>query len=53
MYFKDASSINFVRSVVYALGVLLTAIIFRLQKNGVMDSKLFDKKQMADDSNKI
>jgi len=38
---------------VYALGVLLTAIIFRLQKYGVMHSKLFDKEQMADDSNEV
>jgi glycosyltransferase involved in cell wall biosynthesis len=51
MYFKDASSINFARSVVYALGVLRTASMFRLQKIGLIHSKLFDKEQMADDSN--
>jgi hypothetical protein len=31
-YFEDASSINFRRSVVYGIGVLKTAIQFRLQK---------------------
>jgi glycosyltransferase involved in cell wall biosynthesis len=34
-YFDDASSINFRRSVIYGLGVLRTAVQFRLQKWGV------------------
>ena len=34
-YFKEASSINFRRSVTYGLGVLLTTIQFALQKWGV------------------
>jgi len=35
-YFKDASSINFRRSVVYGLGVLKTAVQFRLAKLGLV-----------------
>src|SRR5687767_8894983 len=31
-YFEEASSINFTRSVIYGLGVLLTSIKFRLQR---------------------
>ena len=34
-YFEEASSINFRRSVVYGLGVLKTALQFRLQKWGI------------------
>ena len=34
-YFEEASSINFRRSVVYGLGVLETALQFRLQKWGI------------------
>lgn len=34
-YFEDASSINFRRSVIYGLGVLKTAVQFRLQKWGM------------------
>lgn len=34
-YNKDASSINFKRSLVYGLGVLLTAVKFRIAKMGV------------------
>lgn len=34
-YFEDASSINFRRSVVYGLGVLKTALQFRMQKLGI------------------
>ena len=40
-YFKEASSINFVKSVVYGLGVLSTTVKFRLQKLGLIDSRLF------------
>ncbi len=37
-YFKEASSINFRRSVIYGLGVLATALLFRLNKWGFATS---------------
>jgi len=40
-YFEDASSINFRRSVIYGLGVLKTALLFRLCKSGFVSSALF------------
>ena len=40
-YFQDASSINFSRSVIYGLGVLGTAIKFRLHKAGLRKFKIF------------
>jgi glycosyltransferase involved in cell wall biosynthesis len=40
-YFKEASSINFSRSVKYGLGCLKTATIFRLHKMGLYKSTLF------------
>lgn len=40
-YFPDASSINFRRSCIYGLGVLSTALTFRLHRMGVIRSKLF------------
>ena len=40
-YFEEASSINFRRSMVYGLGVLKTAIQFRLQKWGLSSSPIF------------
>jgi glycosyltransferase involved in cell wall biosynthesis len=40
-YFPEASSINFARSVVYGFGVLNTALTFRLQRLGLVDSPLF------------
>ena len=40
-YFKEASSINFSRSVKYGLGCLSTAMVFRLNKMGILKSKLF------------
>lgn len=40
-YFDDASSINFRRSVTYGLGVLGTAMQYRLDKLGLAKSKLF------------
>jgi glycosyltransferase involved in cell wall biosynthesis len=43
-YFKEASSINFQRSVVYGLGVLKTSIQFRLNKWGMMKDRIFDPK---------
>ncbi len=40
-YFEEASSINFRRSVVYGLGVLKTAMDFRLHRWGIRRSPLF------------
>ena len=45
-YFEDASSINFRRSVAYGLGVLKTAVQFRLHKWGIPVSSIFSKKVM-------
>lgn len=41
-YFKDASSINFRRSVIYGLGVLKTAAQFRLNRAGLAKSGIFE-----------
>jgi glycosyltransferase involved in cell wall biosynthesis len=40
-YFPEASSINFKRSTIYGLGVLRTSIIYRLQKWGIGNFKIF------------
>ncbi|MFA6404183.1 MAG: glycosyltransferase family 2 protein [Salinivirgaceae bacterium] len=40
-YFKEASSINFARSVKYGLGVLRVSFSYFLQKNGIFRCKLF------------
>lgn len=40
-YFEDASSINFKRSVVYGIGVLITAAQYRLNKLGLIRSEIF------------
>ena len=40
-YFEEASSINFSRSVKYGLGVIATSLKYRLQKMGLIKSKLF------------
>lgn len=42
-YFPEASSINFQRSVVYGLGVLWTAVRFRLQKWGMTRFRIFER----------
>jgi len=39
-YFKEASTINFRRSVVYGFGVLATALRFRLARMGLMRWRL-------------
>jgi len=44
-YFEDASSINFRRSVVYGLGVLKTALQFRMQKWGIGSFPFFAGKK--------
>jgi glycosyltransferase involved in cell wall biosynthesis len=43
-YFKEASSINFVRSSIYGLGVLRVSIQYALQKLGLGAFKIFRKK---------
>jgi len=43
-YFAEASSINFRRSVKYGFGVLATTMQFALQKWGLANFKVFDKK---------
>ena len=40
-YFKEASSINFKRSVKYGLGVLRVSLVHRLSKIGMVKSKLY------------
>ena len=40
-YFPEASSINFRRSVIYGLGVLATAVRFRLNKMGLIHLPIF------------
>ncbi len=42
-YFPEASSINFLRSSIYGLGVLKTSLLFKLQKMGLVRSPIFDK----------
>ncbi len=41
-YFPEASSINFRRSVVYGMGVLATAVSYRLHRWGLRRSPLFE-----------
>jgi glycosyltransferase involved in cell wall biosynthesis len=41
LYFEEASSINFSRSVKYGLGCLLMAVKFRLARMGLLKSRLF------------
>ena len=41
LYFEEASSINFSRSVTYGLGCLATALEFRLARMGLTTSNLF------------
>ena len=40
-YFDNASSINFRRSVKYGLGVIKTSVMYRLNKWGVIKSRIF------------
>lgn len=40
-YFAEASSINLRRSIVYGLGVVRTSIAYRLQKMGLVHSRIF------------
>lgn len=43
-YFKEASSINFFRSIKYGLGVIMVSIMFRLQKMGIGKFRIFSAK---------
>jgi glycosyltransferase involved in cell wall biosynthesis len=40
-YFDEASSISLRRSTIYGLGVIKTSIVYRLNKMGLIDSRLF------------
>ena len=40
-YFDDSSSIGFNRSIIYGLGVMHTAMLYRLAKWGIYTSKIF------------
>jgi len=46
-YFPEASSINFKRSVIYGLGVLLNSVKFRLQRMGIQDYDIFSSSSAA------
>lgn len=43
-YFKEASSINLLRSIKYGLGVLHVSFLFLLQKSGLVKSRIFTPK---------
>jgi glycosyltransferase involved in cell wall biosynthesis len=47
-YFPEASSINFARSVVYGLGVLRTALLFRLARMKLARPRLLERKRPKD-----
>ena len=49
-YFEEASSISFRKSVLYGLGVLRTAFKFRLQRFGLINSRLFSMKERCIES---
>ncbi len=40
-YFKDASSINFIRSLKYGFGVLRVSLLYFFHKAGIINSKIF------------
>jgi len=52
-YFEEASSINFRRSVIYGLGVLLTTIQFALQKWGIAKFRIYSPKGRKLETNGI
>lgn len=43
-YFAEASSINLRRSIIYGIGVLKTAVQFRLHKIGLLSSAIFEQR---------
>ncbi|MEI6334305.1 MAG: glycosyltransferase family 2 protein [Methylococcaceae bacterium] len=46
-YFPEASSINFKRSVIYGLGVLLISMQFRMQRMGLQNYEIFSSSSAA------
>ena len=46
-YFSEASSISFIRSLTYGLGVITTSIAYRLSKWGLINSRLFQSSDTA------
>jgi len=44
-YFKEASSINFIRSLRYGFGCLATAAAFRLARMGLLHSRIFPRSE--------
>ncbi len=44
-YFKEASSINLIRSTIYAFGVINVSFLYRFSKMRIVKSKLFYKKK--------
>lgn len=44
-YFKDASSINLKNSSIYGLGVVKTSMQYRLQKWGIRNFKIYEKRR--------
>ena len=53
LYFADASSINFSRSVTYGIGVIKTALKYALAKLGISHSKIFNTNGKRLISNKL
>jgi len=49
-YHPEASTINLPRSIKYGLGCLVTALVFRLAKMGLVKSKLFPKAAIGPES---
>lgn len=47
-YDPDSSSINFIRSVKYGIGVLITAVSYRISVTGLWKSALFSEKPSAE-----
>ncbi len=43
LYSEESSSINFYRSIIYGIGVLITSMQFRLARWGIVTDKLFRK----------
>lgn len=46
-YFPEASSINFKRSIIYGLGVISTAVKFRIEKMGIKSFSIFNSDKGA------
>jgi len=44
-YFKEASSINFFRSITYGLGVVKTSLLHFLQRTGIVNLKMYEVKR--------